>query len=229
MIMNYSSTLTKNTHTLKQVWKKTQENSCPYTYNFHLHTICSDGKLAPETVMQQAVRIGIKEMAITDHHQIKGYYQAQEWIAQENKKYPHLIFPNLWIGVEITSNLQGTNVHLLAYDFDPQNPSIQVYLTGERPKGIDEKASIVIQRFQKAGGLVILAHPGRYRRKAKELIPLAVTLGIDGVEGYYSYNHSKPWQPTPKKTKEIVALAKQYDLLLTCGTDTHGTNILLRA
>jgi predicted metal-dependent phosphoesterase TrpH len=230
MIMNYSSTVLQAppTLTLKEVWAKTQEHSCPYYYNFHLHTRCSDGQLTPEALMQQAYDLGLAEMAITDHHHIQGYDQAQQWLHQAKQENPERSCPRLWIGVEVTSNLQGSDVHLLAYDFNPQEPELQVYFTGESPQGEHKEAQIVIQRFQQAGGLVILAHPARYRRPAQDLIPLAVQCGIDGVEAYYAYNNPKPWQPSLKETQQVIAIAQQYDLLLTCGTDTHGLNILHR-
>lgn len=228
--MTYStiSRQSSDTLTLKEIWKKTEENSCPHHYNFHLHTTCSDGQLSPENLIKQAIKNGLKEIAITDHHSIKGYDQAKKTLIQEQEKYPKLHFPRLWKGIEITSDLLGTNVHLLGYNFDEKNPDLQVYFTGIEPEGIDKNTEIVIKRFHQAGGLVILAHPCRYRRPAKDLIPLAVTLKIDGIEAYYAYDNPKPWFPSPKQTQNVIAIANQYNLLLTCGTDTHGLNILHR-
>lgn len=228
--MNYSSAVLQEipTLSLREVWAMTKIDSCPHYYNFHLHTCCSDGQLTPHALMQQALDLGLAEMAITDHHHIQGYNQAQQWLDQVKIEKPEQKIPRLWIGVEVTSDLQGTDVHLLAYDFNPQEPELQVYFTGASPIGEHKNARIVIQRFQKAGGLVILAHPARYRRPAQELIPLAVSLGIDGVEAYYAYNNPKPWQPSLKETQQVIAIAQKYDLLLTCGTDTHGLNILHR-
>ena len=58
---------------LKKVWKCLDANSCPSQYNFHMHTIASDGKLTPINLVQQAVEIGLKGFAITDHHSVAGY------------------------------------------------------------------------------------------------------------------------------------------------------------
>ncbi len=228
--MTYSTTLlqSSDTLTLKEIWQKIEVNSCPYAYNFHLHTTCSDGQLTPENLIKQAIKNGLKEIAITDHHSIKGYDQAKKILIQEQAKYPYFNFPRLWKGIEITSDLLGTNVHLLAYNFDQKNPNLQVYFKGIEPEGIDKNAQIVIERFHQAGGLVILAHPCRYRRSAKDLIPLAVTIKIDGVEAYYAYDNPQPWQTSLKQTQQVIAIANQYNLLLTCGTDTHGLNILHR-
>ncbi|NER51249.1 MAG: PHP domain-containing protein, partial [Symploca sp. SIO1A3] len=62
---------------LKKVWENIQPDSCPYFYNFHMHTRCSDGQLEPEELIQQAISIGLKGLAITDHHSVAGYFAAQ--------------------------------------------------------------------------------------------------------------------------------------------------------
>jgi hypothetical protein len=86
----------------------------------------------------------------------------------------------------------------------------------------------VIVALHQAGGLAVLAHPERYRRSAAELIPVAAHLGIDGVETYYAYGNPEPWQPSPNQTQKVKQLSATYNLLNTCGTDTHGLNLLRR-
>ncbi len=136
--------------------------------------------------------------------------------------------PHLWTGVEITAELVGTQVHLLGYAFDQQHPSLQLYLQGKALQEGDPQAANVIAALHQAGGLVVLAHPERYRRPAKELIPVAAHLGIDGVETYYAYNNPNTWQPSPTQTQQVKHLSAAYGLLNTCGPDTHGLNLLQR-
>jgi predicted metal-dependent phosphoesterase TrpH len=45
-----------------------------------MHTNCSDGQLKPEVLIEQAVSIGLKGFAITDHHTVEGYKIAQDWV-----------------------------------------------------------------------------------------------------------------------------------------------------
>ncbi len=207
---------------LQQVWRTIHAESCPYDYNFHLHTVSSDGQLQPRELIAQAVKIGLKGLAITDHHSLQGYEIAQDWLQkQSDKRLPHL-----WTGVEVTSNLFGTEVHILGYAFDPNHPCMSLYLQGNRPE--DNSASQVISAIHEARGLVVLAHPERYRRSAKELIPLAVELGVDGVETYYAYGNPKPWKTSIKQTQQVKELSEKYGLFNTCGTDTHGSNLLYR-
>lgn len=216
----------QDTQALKQVWETIQPNSCPSSYNFHLHTHCSDGKLAPEELISQAITIGLKGLAITDHHSVKGYEIAQTYLHKAHQKQPHQPLPHLWTGVEVTSNLFGTEVHILGYGFDSRHLAMNPYLLGHRP--LDNDAREVITAIHSAGGLVVLAHPERYRKPAKVLIPLAVELGIDGVETYYAYGNPNPWTPSPRQTTTVQELGQQYNLYHTCGTDTHGSSLLCR-
>ncbi len=226
----FLSAVDSNQSTLKQVFQSLDHQSCPYSYNFHMHTVMSDGKLQPERLIQQAIAIGLKGLAITDHHTTKGYKKAQLWLNSWKASSPEKssTAPILWSGVEINAGLLDVEVHILGYGFDPEAPALQPYLQSQTVQGSDYPAEKVIAAIQQAGGLAILAHPARYRRPATDLIPEAARLGIDGVEAYYNYRATNPWAPTPKLTKQVKQLADTHQLLQTCGTDTHGTNLLLR-
>jgi predicted metal-dependent phosphoesterase TrpH len=227
-VSDFSQTVPQNTLTLKRVWETIDADSCPYHYNFHLHTVCSDGRLTPEDLMEQVLSFGLKGLAITDHHSIRGFQRAQIWLEQRQRENPNKSLPHVWTGIEITSQLNGTEVHLLGYGFSPEHPTMNKYLTGDRPKGRDARASEVINTLHQAGGLAVLAHPARYRRSPTELIAEAYELGIDGVEAYYAYGNPQPWQPSLQESQQVKQMAAEYELFTTCGTDTHGSNILMR-
>jgi predicted metal-dependent phosphoesterase TrpH len=216
----------QDTGYLRSVWETIDATSCPLAYNFHLHTIASDGKLTPIDLAQQAIAIGLKGLAITDHHSVEGFRQAESYFNSLNSEPQNL--PQLWTGTEITSKLLEVEVHILAYGFNPEHPAINSYLQGDRPLGKAAQAKQVIESIHQAGGLAVLAHPERYRRSASQLIPVAAEFNIDGVETYYAYNNPQVWQPSPGKTETVQALAAKYHLYSTCGTDTHGDNILQR-
>lgn len=71
-----------------------------------------------------------------------------------------------------------------------------------------------------AGGLPVLAHPFLLNMKSdtelEKLIDVLKYMGIKGIEVYY------PAHP-PEKTVLYAELAKKYDLLMTGGTDFHGS------
>lgn len=220
--------IAQNSPRLQKVWQTVHSNSCPTVYNFHMHTTASDGQLTPLEVVDQALKIKLQGLAITDHHSVDGYRQAQAYLNQIQEQNPQSDLFTLWTGTEITSNLQGVTVHILAYAFDPEHPEMAPYLQSVAPFGGEANASTVIDRIHNAGGLAVLAHPFRYRRPAKELIPLIACMGIDGIEAYYSYTKTNPWKASPNQTEECLELAFKYNLYTSCGTDTHGPNILVK-
>lgn len=219
---------TLDASTLRRVFENLSVESCPHTYNFHMHTVCSDGKLQPGELMTQAIAIGLKGLAITDHHTVEGYRAAQCWLEDWQWNHPGQPVPQLWTGTEINASLLNTEVHILAYAFNPHHSAIQPYLCRRTISGKDYQADRVIAAIQQAGGLAVLAHPARYRRSHHELIPAAAQAGINGVEAFYAYSNPAPWKPSPQQTHEVRSLSAKYHLLNTCGTDTHGRSLLQR-
>ncbi|HTY45322.1 MAG TPA: PHP domain-containing protein [Patescibacteria group bacterium] len=71
-----------------------------------------------------------------------------------------------------------------------------------------------IALIRSAGGVAVLAHPYTLRRD--DLIPYFVELGLQGLEAYY-----------PEHAQAVVnfylGLAKKYKLLVTGGSDFHGS------
>jgi predicted metal-dependent phosphoesterase TrpH len=223
--------IAKDATALRQVFASLTAESCPKSYNFHMHTVFSDGRLLPEQLMEQAIAIGLQGLAITDHHSVNGYRKAQRWLEgwQRSPENPSPdTAPTLWTGVEINANLLDTEVHILSYAFDPDHEAIQPYLLSQESRDLNASATDVITAIHQAGGIAVLAHPVRYKRSPIELIPAAAQLGIDGIETYYAYNNPSPWQPSPKETQQVLELGRSAQLLNTCGTDTHGLNLLQR-
>ena len=70
MVINFARTCASKM-LLKEVFQNLDAQSCPNSYNFHMHTVYSDGKLQPSELMQQAINIGLKGLAITDHHTVE--------------------------------------------------------------------------------------------------------------------------------------------------------------
>lgn len=223
-----ASSAAQDAAALRRVFETITAESCPLQFNFHMHTLCSDGRLEPESLIHQATLIGLQGLAITDHHSVDGYQRAQQWLSESQQRDLNAKLPQLWTGTEISASLLNEEVHILAYAFDPNHSVIQPYLQNETATGELYQAHRIIAAIHQAGGLAVLAHPVRYRRSATDLITAAVEMGIDGVETFYAYGNPSPWQPSPKQTAEVGALSRRYQLLNTCGTDTHGLNLLQR-
>ena len=227
MVVNFART-TVSKELLKQVFQRIDAQSCPKLFNFHMHTVHSDGKLEPSELMNQVIAIGLKGLAITDHHSICGYQAAQAWLENWQLSNLEAYTPYLWSGAEINANLLDTEVHILAYAFESDHHSMKPYLQKIPSVGHSYQAVNVIKSIHEAGGLAVLAHPARYRRSHFDLIPAAAGYGIDGVETFYAYNNHKPWKASEVETEEVQQLAEKFELFNTCGTDTHGVNLLHR-
>ncbi|MBU0700475.1 PHP domain-containing protein [bacterium] len=95
--------------------------------------------------------------------------------------------------------------------------AFNLYLGYNKPcyiKKVRIQPEEAIKIIREAGGIPILAHPGV--SKCDEIIPELVRLGIKGIEVYH------PMHPLPL-WKYYEKLAKKYKLLITGGSDCHGT------
>ncbi len=213
---------------LLEVFQSINAQTCPKSFNFHMHTVFSDGRLQPSALMEQAIAFGLKGLAITDHHTISGFQAAQSWLEDWRWNNPGINTPHLWTGAEINANLLNVEVHILSYAFDAEHPSMKPFIQRRITTGADYQAGNVIAAIHEAGGLAVLAHPARYRKSHFDLIPAAAKLGIDGVETFYAYNNPNPWRPSIIEAEQVLKLASEYGLYSTCGTDTHGLSLLQR-
>lgn len=74
----------------------------------------------------------------------------------------------------------------------------------------------VARAARASGGVVVLAHPGEYR-SLELLRHMAQNGEVDGAEYWHPRN-------TADDQEEIAAIAAEFSLLLTGGTDFHGSN-----
>ena len=91
----------------------------PFRADLHCHTTCSDGSYSPERLVQLAKDIGLNGLSITDHDSISAYPIALP-LAKK-------LGIDMISGAEFSSVHQGVSVHILAYSFDLENPSIHSF------------------------------------------------------------------------------------------------------
>jgi hypothetical protein len=210
-------------HPLRTVLDRIGPESCPGKLNFHCHTLCSDGSLEPIALIKQASERQLSHIAVTDHHSTAAYLPMLDWLQQARDQGN--ITPKLWSGMEISCILRGCLVHVLALGFIPGHRALLTYCSGDAATGAALRAGEVVRAIHEAGGLAILAHPGRYRLGFSELIDAAAELGFDGGEAWYDYDMQQRWAATPLICESIDKQLKKLGLLRTCGTDTHGLDL----
>jgi hypothetical protein len=92
----------------------------------------------------------------------------------------------------------------------------QKYYVGRTILPIEDAVGSIV----KAGGIAVLAHPFQYKLeddKLRELIKYCISLGLKGMECRYSgYGEDK--------VRYLEALADEYGLVKTGGSDFHGSN-----
>ena len=82
--------------------------------DLHIHTNCSDGMFSPEDIVEMAAQRGLNCIAITDHDTFQGVDRAKLRATELGLKY--------LVGAEISSLLNGQDVHMLSYNVDIHNP-----------------------------------------------------------------------------------------------------------
>jgi predicted metal-dependent phosphoesterase TrpH len=73
-----------------------------------------------------------------------------------------------------------------------------------------------VERIRNAGGIASLAHPVRVRADVAALMPELCACGLNAIEAYHS-DHQ------PADTELYLDLARRYGLLVTGGSDYHGS------
>ena len=79
--------------------------------DLHSHTTASDGTLGPAELVREAVRRGVRVLAVTDHDSTEGLAEA---MAEAARHPPLQIVP----GIEINCDVEGAEIHILGYCMD---------------------------------------------------------------------------------------------------------------
>jgi predicted metal-dependent phosphoesterase TrpH len=127
--------------------------------DFHVHAFVGDGGIAPWMLQNQAARVGLDVIAITNHNQtIAG--RLGRWAARNSSG------PLILVGEEVT----GRNFHLIAVGI-------------EQPVNWNQPARDAIQDVHAQGGVAIAAHPFRGYAEGYDEEAL---VALDGLEAAYS-------------------------------------------
>lgn len=110
--------------------------------DLHNHTTASDGTLPPAQQIAWAAEQGLAAVAITDHDTIAGWEEALE----AGRKAGIEVVP----GCELSTEVGSTEVHILAYLFDPKEPEMAALLTRMRG-GRRKRAEEAVARLHKLG------------------------------------------------------------------------------
>jgi predicted metal-dependent phosphoesterase TrpH len=118
--------------------------------DLHTHTIASDGVLSPTQLVQRAEKLAVKVLAVTDHDSTDGVAEA----VAAGQACGVDVIP----GVEINTDVPGTEVHVLGYFVDFADPTLGIELARLRDGRI-----------------------GRARRMAEKLTEMGAAVGFERI------------------------------------------------
>jgi predicted metal-dependent phosphoesterase TrpH len=101
--------------------------------DFHLHTNRSDGVLAPRELLAAVRHEQLAAWAVTDHDSVAAWRELQHE-------------PGLVAGIEITSGVEGREVHVVGLGIDADSVALNELLTGIRVLR-RERIGVVISRL----------------------------------------------------------------------------------
>lgn len=110
--------------------------------DLHLHSTFSDGLLTVEQLVKKARQKKIKLLALTDHDTLAGVGVFQKLCAQYGIRGVS--------GVEISTDYEGRDLHLLAYHPKYNLRSLQQHLRLQQ-KRRRERAKLVVERLKQLG------------------------------------------------------------------------------
>ncbi|MBI4744448.1 MAG: PHP domain-containing protein [Actinobacteria bacterium] len=110
--------------------------------DLHLHSTMSDGTFSPAELVSQAEILDLRAIAITDHDSVDGI----EIGIEEGKKRNVEVIP----GVELSSDLDGIDIHFLGYFIDYKNSDFVGHLKKLRYMRY-ERASRMVEELKQIG------------------------------------------------------------------------------
>lgn len=113
--------------------------------DLHIHTNASDGGLDPEQVLKKAVLKGLKTVSITDHDTIKGYLSVRERAEEMGIE----LIP----GVEVSCLWNSREIHILAYNFDEEAPTVTQLLI-QQSRARKKRMKAIVAHLQRKGVVI---------------------------------------------------------------------------
>ena len=104
--------------------------------DFHTHSTASDGRLTPTQLIDLAASQGVRYQALTDHDSTEGIREARE-AAKRHEGF------TLIPGVEMGTDIEGAEVHMLGLFLFPEDDELQQALSGLRDGRIGRAQGIV--------------------------------------------------------------------------------------
>lgn len=108
--------------------------------DLHMHSTASDGTLTPTELVQEAKRVGLKVMALTDHDTVDGIEEA--------KKKARELGIDFICGIEFSTEYNGIEIHILGYYLDEKNEKLLELLERLKRERV-ERTKKILKKLEK--------------------------------------------------------------------------------
>ncbi len=177
-----------------------------FLFDFHVHTIMSDGWLTPEARVQWYIEQGVSGAAFSDHDNIRGATIASEYAARNNLDF------TVWIAEEWTDHEH--DIHMNIFGLSEEIVPLESQVEGG-PLALN--ASDMIKYVKNKGGYVTVNHYNDQENINGGIgVPYTYEQLRDwGVDGFEIVNG-----PTVQED-EIRQFCLKNNLICMGGSDTH--------
>jgi predicted metal-dependent phosphoesterase TrpH len=115
--------------------------------DMHLHTLVSDGNTTPLAMLAAAKEAGLERISFTDHDALGAYRHWGDLFAQAKELGIELVS-----GIELDSDYQRREIHLLGYGVRIDDPALNRHLTANqrvRKQRVTQQLTIINQFFRR--------------------------------------------------------------------------------
>ncbi len=173
--------------------------------DLHAHTLFSDGAFTPEAVVARALERSLAALAITDHDSVEGVERARVAAGSSLELVP---------GIEVSSSLNGQDIHILGYYLDPEDEELSRSLARFREERL-QRAQAMAERLRALGApvdfevVIELAGPGVVGRPhvAEALVRAGHVESVEEAFRRFIGAHAEAFVPRPSfRPERAIAL-----------------------
>ena len=173
--------------------------------DLHIHTIASDGRWTPERVVAEVQARSIGLFAIADHDSVASVLPAESLAREAGLAFMH--------GVEVSTLLDGSLFHVLAYGFDMDDLPLATLLRENRAR-LDQSNEDTIHCLIAAGYEIDLDDYAAYEYDPTwggwKVLNFLIDRGFCADVGDYVRNLraslSTEWPPFPHPAEAVAAI-----------------------
>jgi len=107
--------------------------------DLHVHSLYSDGTNTPKELLDQALKLKLSAVALTDHDTVDGVEEAIHY----GRKHGIMVFS----GLEVSASNQDTSLHILGYGVNHKHEGLKNWLVPIQ-RGREKRNRTIIKKLQ---------------------------------------------------------------------------------